>query len=134
MLWLGLKLLGIGKYIKQFFFANWKWLVPLLLVLGGFLWTKEHYYNLGTSTERTIWEARVEEERLRNEKLTNQLLTTVTNFAAKVDERNNARTSSEVIHDTRIETIVKDNPVYMDCKVDQEVLDEQNALKALGPK
>jgi hypothetical protein len=129
-----LQLLGIGKVIKDFFLQNWKWIVPLLLALAAFQWTKSHYYNVGINKERAIWEAKVEKERKRNEELTTGLLTSVNNFGKLADKENGERTSKEVIRENRINTIIEEKPVYQECKVDQEILDEQNALKALGPK
>lgn len=129
-----LQLLGIGKVIKDFFLQNWKWIVPLLLALAAFQWTKSHYYNVGINKERAIWEAKVEKERKRNEELTAGLLTSVNNFGKLADKENGERTSKEVIRENRINTIIEEKPVYQECKVDQEILDEQNALKALGPK
>ena len=131
---LGLKLLGIGKFLKEFFLQNWKWLVPLILVIAAFLWTKEHYYNLGQATEKAAWEEKIKIEAEKNQKLTEAISLSVSNFgtlAAKLDE---ARVRKETIHEERINTIIKDNPIYTECKVDQEVLNEQNAIKALGPK
>lgn len=134
MLGIGLKLLGIGKFLKDFFLTNWKWLLPLILIIVGFLWTRDHYYDLGTNTERLVWEARIEAERKKNEELTKLLASSVQTFAESVDLRNEERTEKETIRETRINTIVEERPIYKECLVDQEVIDEQNDLKAMGPK
>lgn len=134
MLGFGLKLLGIGKFLRDFFLQNWKWLVPLIAVIIAFLWTKDHYYDLGQYEERIVWEAKVEAERKRNEELTKLLASSVDTFGKVVDERNTERTNTEVIRENRINTIIQEKPIYQECKVDQEVVDEQNALKAMGPK
>ena len=133
MLAFGLKLLGIGKFLRDFFLQNWKWLVPLLLLIAGFFWTKEHYYNIGLNEERTVWEKRLEAERKKNEQLTQALFSSVDTFSKVVNTRNEERINNEIVRETRINTIIE-KPIYTECKVDQEVLDEQNALKALGPK
>lgn len=134
MLGLGLKLLGIGKFLRDFFLQNWKWLVPLIILVVAFFWTKDHYYDLGKEEERIVWEKKVEAERKRNEELTKALASSVDTFGKVVETRNEERTQKETIRETRINTIVEEKPVYKECKVDQEVLDEQNAIKALGPK
>ena len=134
MLGLGLKLLGIGKFLKEFFLNNWKWLVPLILVIAAFLWTKDHYYDLGKEEERAVWEKKVEAERKRNEELTKALTNSVDTFGKVVETRNEERRDTEIIRETRINTIVEEKPIYTECKVDQEVIDEQNALKAMGPR
>lgn len=133
MLAFGLKLLGVGKFLRDFFLQNWKWLVPLLLLIAGFFWTKEHYYNIGLNEERTVWEKRLEAERKKNEQLTQALFSSVDTFGKVVNTRNEERINNEIVRETRINTIIE-KPIYTECKVDQEVLDEQNALKALGPK
>ena len=51
-----------------------------------------------------------------------------------VETRNEERRDKETVRETRINTIVEEKPVYKECKVDQEVIDEQNALKAMGPQ
>ena len=134
MLNIGLKLLGVGKFLKEFFLANWKWLVPSILVVLGFLWTKNHYYNEGKLEERGIWEARVDEERKRNLALTEALAGSVQIFGDIVEARNEDRVQRETVRETRISTIIEEKPIYQQCLVDQEVIDEQNALKAMGPK
>ena len=131
---LGLRLLGIGKFLKEFFLQNWKWIVPLLLVIAGFLWTKEHYYTLGQDTERAKWDKRVEEETKRNQELSINIGEALKTYGQLFLNKENNRLQKEVTHENRIETIIKEKPIYTDCKVDQEVLNEQNALKALGPK
>jgi hypothetical protein len=128
-----LKLLGVGKFLRDFFFQNWKWLAPLILVIVGFLWTRDHYLEQGKASERLVWEERLEKERLRNEELTKLLVDSVTTFAEVAEARNESRVERETIIETRINTLVEDNPMYEKCKVDQEVVNEQNALKEMGP-
>lgn len=120
--------------VKSFVLANWKWLLPVLAVVLAFLWTKDHYYDLGREKERTKWEKLVQKEKERNEKLSASLLNSVDSFSKAVETRNEDRVQKETIRETRINTIVEEKPVYKECKIDQEVLDEQNALKAMGPK
>lgn len=134
MLGFGLKLLGFGNILKEFFLNNWKWLVPLILAGAAFLWTKDHYYDLGQDDERVVWEKRIEEERKRNEELTKLLASSVDSFGKAVETRNEERRDKETVRETRINTIVEEKPVYKECMVDQEVIDEQNALKAMGPQ
>lgn len=134
MLGFGLKLLGFGNILKEFFLNNWKWLVPLILAGAAFLWTKDHYYDLGQDDERVVWEKRIEEERKKNEELTKLLASSVDTFGKVVETRNEERRDKETVRETRINTIVEEKPVYKECKVDQEVIDEQNALKAMGPQ
>jgi hypothetical protein len=133
MLNIGLKLLGFGKSLKEFFLANWKWLVPLILAILGFLWTKSHYYNEGVQNERYAWESRIETEKENNRLLSEALAGSVEVFADIVNNRNEDRAEKETIRETKISTIVEEKPIYQQCLVDKEIIDEQNALKAMGP-
>lgn len=128
-----LKLLGVGKFLKDFFLQNWKWLVPLILVIVAFFWTRDHYLDQGKAEEKVVWEKKVEKERLRNEKLTEQLASSVANFAEAANTRNEHRIEKETIRENRINTIIEEKPIYQQCLVDQEVINEQNALKEMGP-
>lgn len=128
-----LKLLGVGKFLRDFFLQNWRWLTPLILVILGFLWTRDHYLDQGKAEERLVWEQKVEKERLRNENLTKLLASSVTTFADKAETRNEDRIEKETILETRISTIVEEKPIYQECLIDQEVINEQNALKEMGP-
>ena len=69
---------------------------------------------------------------LRNEKLTELLAGSVTTFAEAAGTRNEDRVEKETIRETRINTIVEEKPIYEQCLVDQEIIDEQNALKEMG--
>lgn len=126
--------IAIWKAFKGFFLSNWQWILPLALAFAAFLWTKDHYYNLGTSDERITWEAKVAKEQKKNDKLTDALLGNIETFGKLAEKQDGERVSNEVIRENRINTIIQEKPVYQECKVDQEILDEQNALKALGPK
>lgn len=134
MIGLGLKLLGLGKFLKDFFLQNWKWLVPLAAVIAGFFWTKEHYYTQGREDCRVEWEKKVEKETKKNEKLTNQLVDNNKMVGEIFQKDKEERNNKETIHTSKIETIIKDNPVYTQCVVDKAILEEQNSMKNLGPK
>lgn len=134
MLAFGLKLLGVGKFLRNFFLQNWKWLVPLLLIVTGFLWTKEHYYTLGQDTERAAWDSRIKEEAEKNKKLSDLLATSLNNYGQLVQKETDTRVQKEITHEQRINTIIQEKPIYSQCVIDKEVLSEQNSLKALGPK
>lgn len=124
-----LKLLGLGKFLRDFLVANWKWALPLIGVLALFLWTKGHYYDLGKLEERNKWEERARKDAEKSVDLTTKLANSVGNLAERVITQQEERSTREVIREKNIQTIVENNPVYTECKVDQTVLDEQNAIK-----
>lgn len=134
LLGLGLQLLGIGRFIKDFFLANWKWLVPLLILIAGFFYTKNHYYKLGRADEKAAWEARIADEDAKNRKFEAKLADIVSTYGKKAAEEAAERVKNETVYTNKIERIVNNNSIYQECKVDQEVLDSRNAIRELGPK
>jgi hypothetical protein len=58
----------------------------------------------------------------------------VDTFGKVIETRNEERRDTEIIRENRINTIIQEKPIYTECKVDQEVVDQQNAIKALGPR
>lgn len=133
MVGLGLKLLGIGKWLKDFFIQNWKWLLPLIALVIGFFWTKEHYYTLGKEETTAVYEKKIEAERKKNEIISGKLLESALDLGKHFQKDADTRTAKEVTHTSKIETIIKDKPVYTQCVAEDGILTEQNALKALGP-
>lgn len=127
-------LLAIKLAVTSFVSKNWKWMLPVLALFLTFLFVRNHYYDLGREEERTQWGARIAKEEAKNRKLTDMLETSVSSFAELKDQENDERISREIIRENRISTIVEQKPVYSECKIDQEILDEQNALKELGPR
>lgn len=131
MLGLGLKLLGFGK---DFFLKYWKIILPVVLITTAFLWTKNYYYNLGQLEERSSWTHKIEVETKKNAELSLKLDNALKAFSLLALKEDKVRVEKETVHEQTIKTIVNSNPVYKECKVEESVLAEQNAIKALGPK
>ena len=129
-----LGLLRVGSYIKDFFLLNWKWLVPLIAIIIAFFVVSNHYYDKGVTEERASWEKRIESEDIRNRKFESKINDAITKFGTKVKKEAETRVTKETIYKNKIETIVKENLVYTQCLVDQEILDSRNAIRAQGPK
>jgi predicted negative regulator of RcsB-dependent stress response len=129
-----LGLLRVGSYIKDFFLLNWKWLVPLIAIIIAFFVVSNHYYDKGVVEERASWEKRIESEDIRNRKFESKINDAITKFGTKVKKEAETRVTKETIYKNKIETIVKENLVYTQCLVDQEILDSRNAIRAQGPK
>lgn len=140
MLGIGLRLLGIGKTIKQFVLDNWKILLPIILVIIAYFYisnlisnAKEEAYNKGVVAERTVWNNRVSEEDRKNREFEKIIRSAITDFGEKAVKEAAARISKETVYKNTIETLVKDNPVYVECKADQNLIDARNAIRDLGP-
>lgn len=124
-------LLGLGKWLKEFFLENWKWLAPLIALVAAFFWTKEHYYTLGKEETTVAYEKKIEAERKKNEQLSGKLLDSSVKLGEHFQRDSEARAEKETTHTNRIETIIKEKPVYSQCVVDKEILDTQNDMKEL---
>lgn len=129
-MWLTVLLGGI----KRFFSKNWQWLLPTLLALIVFFWIKEHYYTLGRTEEKAVWEERIRIETEKNKKLTEVIASAVTTFGKAVQELEKTRVKKEIVHENRINTIIQEKPIYNECRIDLEVLESLNSIKALGPQ
>lgn len=136
MFLLGLLRVGIrvGSYIKDFFLLNWKWLVPLIAIIIAFFVVSNHYYDKGVAEERASWEKRIKSEDIRNREFESKINDAITKFGTKITKEAETRVTKETFYKNKIETIVKENLVYTQCLVDQEILDSRNAIRAQGPK
>ena len=123
-----LSIVGFGRAAVKWAFDNWRITVPILAVVITFFWTKEHYYTQGREDCRVEWEVKVAAETLKNEKLSEKLIDNSIKFGEHTDKENNERKEKETSTQTRIETIIE-KPIYQECKVDSEVVTDQNELK-----
>ena len=137
---IGLGILSGVKSIGKFFMANWKIILPLLLV-GAAIWyhnkaVDESYksgYSQGTTDEKAAEQARVDEENRRNRQFEQMLQNAINEFGRGLVEDTAERVAVETKLRTSVQTIIRDNPIYEQCKVDPEVIDARNQIRALGP-
>lgn len=129
-----LGLLRFGGFLKSFFLQNWRWLVPLIAIIIGFFVVRDHYYDKGITDERTYWVKRIKEEDIRNREFESKINNAITKFGTKTNKEAQTRVVKETFYKNKIETIIKDNPVYTQCLVNQEIVDSRNAIRAQGPK
>lgn len=137
LLALGLKLLGIGKFLKDFFIQNWKWIVPIIALILVYFYIHHlinNAYKQGEAAEKHRWELKIEEENRQNREFEQKLSNVISEFGNKLAAQTAERVAKEQLHTNTIETIIRDNPIYTDCKVDQTIINERNAIRALGPE
>lgn len=141
MLGLGLKLLGIGKFLREFFVANWKWLLPLLaaaaLIWYAWSWHNnavEQAYANGVQYEHNQWLKKVDDENANNRQLEASLSNTLTEVVQREIEKKNVRVEQETVHTNTLETIIRQDVKYVDCQIDPEAQAEINKIRELGPQ
>lgn len=131
---IGLALLDGTKFIGNFISNNWKWLLPTLALIISFFVVSDKYYDKGIAEERAKWEARVAVEDAKNREFEALIVNVVSTFGKNAVEEALKRVKTETVYRDRLQTIVKNNPVYTSCVVDQEVLNNRNAIRQLGPQ
>lgn len=137
MIGLALRLLGFGKLIKQFILQHWKIAVAILLVVGVYFYI-EHVKSVAfqAGQEKVIAEvkAKTDEENSKNRDFEKKLQSAIDSYGQKAVEEASKRIEKEVVQTNTIQTLVKEKPIYTDCKVDQSVTDARNAIRELGPQ
>lgn len=126
--------------IKMFFGKYWKYIAILVAVIG-LVWgfnsyignIKKNAYNNGVTVTNTKWNSRIEEENKRNREFEQRLSVIVEKFADKVAKSTEERNKLAIVYRDNIQTIVKDNPVYTQCVVDKEIIDNRNKIREQGP-
>lgn len=126
-------LLTAGNFVK----ANWKVFAAIGLVLAAFFWYKgqmRQAYKNGKADCNAEWVKKIDAENKKNREFEKELQKDLSGLGQKIDETNAARVIRENTHKETIREIIKDNPIYTECKVEPKILDERNKIRALGPK
>lgn len=124
---------GIGSFLK----INWKWMLPVILIVGAYFWHKGEVsdaYDLGVKDEGDRVAALIEAEDKKNRAFEKSLAESIASYVEenRVEDTVRIEKETDTIH--TIEQIIVDNPVYEECLVDQSLLDERNKIRELGPK
>lgn len=126
--------------IIPFITSNLRWLLPLAGAIAVFIsawWyissVKEEAYAKGVTDERSRYEQIIVAEDVKNRKFEDQLNKAIASYGRRVVDEAAKRVQKETVYTKTIETIIKDNPVYIDCKADKEVIDNRNSIRSLGP-
>jgi hypothetical protein len=126
--------------IAPFVLNNLRWLLPLVGVIVLFLsawWyissVKQEAYDKGVLSERTRYEQIIAAEDAKNREFESLINKSIADYGQRAVREAAKRIEKETIHTRTIETIVKDNPIYINCKADKEVIDSRNAIRSLGP-
>lgn len=133
---LALRLLGLGKLIKQLVFQNWKVFIGIALIIGAYYYVnhvKHVAYQSGRNDVVAEVKAETEKENNQNRIFEQKLQTIVDTYGKTAVQEASKRIEKETIQTNTIQTLVKEKPIYTECKVDQAVTDARNAIRDLGP-
>ena len=116
--------------------SNWK-LIAIALALAGIYFyhtnAVDNAYDKGVSVERKVWKDKVKAEDEANRKYEKLVQDAVNQYGKKLLDESEKRIGKETIHKNTIETRVKDNPLYLQCEAESEVVTNINDIRKLGP-
>jgi hypothetical protein len=136
MFGLALRLLGIGKLIRQFIFNNWKLFVGITIIIGAYYYVnhiKHVAYQSGRNDVVAEVQAKMNEQNAENRIFEQKLQTIVDTYGRTAVQEASKRIEKETIQTNTIQTLIKEKPIYTECKVDQAVTNARNAIRELGP-
>jgi hypothetical protein len=111
-------------------------LLVIIVIIAGKFWInsiEKEAYNKGVLAENTRYAKIIADEELRNRNQEQRLRDSVAQYEKTIKVIAAERSKAEVIHLQSLNTILSNNSVYKDCKVDTPVLNELNAIRKLGP-
>lgn len=114
---------------------------PFLLAIGLIIMIILHLQSIyndgvaqGTANANAAWQKKYDAAEAKNKELTQLLQTSLDTYSKQLDQQNQIRVDKENTHTNTITEIVKENPVYQQCLIDKAVIDQRNAIRALGPQ
>lgn len=126
--------------IVSFVISNLRWLLPILGIAALFVsaWkyvndVKNDAYEKGIADEKARFEQIIAAEDAKNREFEAMLQNAITEYGTKAVEEAAKRVKKETVHTRTIETIVRDNPIYAECKAEPQVLEHRNIIRSLGP-
>jgi hypothetical protein len=127
--------------MPTFLLLFWKQIGIALLVIGiiiaGKFWInsiEDAAYDKGVLAENTRYAKIIADEELRNRNQEQKLRDVVAQYEKRIKTNTAERTNAEATHLQSLNTILSNNSVYKECKVDTSVLNELNAIRKLGPQ
>jgi len=136
MIGIALRLLGFAKLLKQLILQHWKIAIVILLIIGSYFYVNHLIhtaYEKGRKDVVAEVQAKTDAENKQNAAFEQKLQTIVQAYGQRAVEEASARIKKETVQTNTIQTLIKDKPIYTECKVDQSVTDARNAIRALGP-
>ena len=104
-------------------------IILALVIIAGVTKTYTDTYNRGVLAERAVWVQKAKAQAEANKQFELTLANTIKTYGLQVLDESAKRVDKETIYKNKIETIIKDNPIYIQCKVDQQVLDYRNNIR-----
>jgi len=105
------------------------------LIISAIFWYNKQLEKVREETREKIelqYKLDLEQANARASQLETSLANTKKELAMALNAKNTEVTDQAVRTETVIKTIIQEKPIYRECKVDAEVLDELNALRRVG--
>lgn len=134
-MWIAIKLLlgNATSFIKK----HWRIVLVILLVIAAYFWYNskiKEAFESGVETEAQRTKDLIKAEDERNREFEKNLAENIAEYVQNNREKDEIRVEKETKRFHTIEQIIKDSPNSNKCLVDQEIIDERNKIRALGPK
>lgn len=134
-MWIAIKLLlgNSTSFIKK----HWRIALAILLVIAAYFWYNskiKEAFESGVETEAQRTKDLIKAEDERNREFEKNLAENIAEYVQNNREKDEIRVEKETKRFHTIEQIIKDSPNSNKCLVDQEIIDERNKIRALGPK
>jgi hypothetical protein len=116
--------------------SNWKIFAALIFLAGIYFYhtnAVDNAYDKGVSVERKAWKDKVKAEDEANRKYEKLVQDAVDSYGKKLLDESEKRIGTETVYKNNIETRIKDNPIYLQCEAETEVLTNINDIRKLGP-
>lgn len=99
--------------------------------MGGIYYVYNRGYDSGVSHERTVWEKRIEKENKENRVFEEEIQDAVNEVGEKYILETKERVIVEKQHELNIEEYLKEHPEYLNCTIDEKIIEELNKLGAI---
>lgn len=132
---------GFGASAVGLALKYWKYIAIILVIVAIYFIVKgkindmkEEAFNNGVTAERGRWEERIRLEDKSNREFEAKVQGQIDDLGARLQSKSDARIKRSTVHTTSIREIIMDNPIMQDCKVPEELLEQRNAIRRMGPE
>lgn len=104
-------------------------------IVGAVFWYNNQIENAKEEAAKAVetrYKLDLEKANARASQLETSLNTTKNELTQALKDKNEALENQTVKTETVIRTIIKEKPIYKECRVDDVILDELNALRRVG--
>lgn len=126
--------------IWGFLKRHWKIILPIIVAIAlYFIFTnwlngvKDEAFKAGELKEKGKWEEVIKKKDAENRAFERELAKDLLELGLALTDREKDRVTKESKHTETIREILSTDPNAQNCKVNNQVIEERNAIRRLGP-